>query len=218
MRTQGSASAKPNRRSPALGLQGDEAFRLLVESVRDYAIFMLDPTGRIATWNVGARRLKGWEAGEVIGKHCSIFYPPDDVLAGKCELELARAREDGRFEDEGWRLRKGGERFWANVVITALWGPDEELVGFAKVTRDMTHEREAEERRTQLAAMEVEKVFQERLAAQTEEALRNMATTVAQEVLGVLRGDPPAYPVNDPFQVEHVRQQLGREPLYRGSR
>ena len=125
----------------------DEAalYRLLVESVRDYAIFALDPGGHILTWNPGAQRFKGYTRDEIVGKHFSIFYPPVDIAAGKPDWELEVAEREGRFEEEGWRLRKDGTRFWANVVITALRGPGGELIGFAKVTRDLTDRRRTEE-------------------------------------------------------------------------
>jgi PAS domain S-box-containing protein len=120
--------------------------RLLVENVRDYAIFALDPTGHVMTWNPGAQRFKGYLAGEIIGKHFSIFYPPDDLAANKPGRELEIAVREGRLEDEGWRLRKDGSRFWANVVITALRDDTGALVGFAKITRDLTERREGEAR------------------------------------------------------------------------
>jgi hypothetical protein len=136
------------RRSAVERRQTDaERFGLLIESVRDYAMFIIDPNGKVATWNAGAQRIKGYQATEIIGRHFSAFYPRSDVLAGKCELELEIATRDGRFEDEGWRLRKDGSRFWANVVITALRGPSGTLVGFGKVTRDLTERKTAEERR-----------------------------------------------------------------------
>jgi PAS domain S-box-containing protein len=112
--------------------------------VRDYAIFMLDPTGHIATWNVGAERIKGYSAQEIIGKHFSIFYPPEDVAAGKTEWELEIATRTGEYVEEGWRVRKDGTRFWARVVITAMRFPSGELAGFAKVTRDLTERRTIE--------------------------------------------------------------------------
>jgi PAS domain S-box-containing protein len=121
-------------------------YRLLVESVRDYAIFVLDPDGRVASWNEGARRIKGYEADEIIGRHFSQFYPEPARSAGFPDYELRVAREVGRFEDEGWRVRKDGTQFWANVVITALYTDDGSLVGFAKVTRDLTERRIALQR------------------------------------------------------------------------
>jgi PAS domain S-box-containing protein len=126
-------------------LAGDERYRLLVESIRDYAIFMLDPQGRVTTWNEGARRLKGYEAEEIVGRHFSTFYPPEVAARGWPEHELEVAAREGRFEDEGWRLRKDGTRFWANVVITALRDQSGQLVGFAKVTRDLSERRRHEE-------------------------------------------------------------------------
>jgi PAS domain S-box-containing protein len=120
-------------------------FRLLVEAVQDYAIFMLDPSGRIRTWNLGAQRIKQYAAEEIIGKHFSIFYPEEDNRNGKPQWELEVADEHGRFEDEGWRVRKDGSRFWANVIITALRDKGGRLVGFGKVTRDFTERMEAKE-------------------------------------------------------------------------
>ena len=128
------------------GLQGSDMLRMLVENVRDYAMFILDPTGIVATWNVGAQRIKGYDASEIIGRHFSIFYPQDAILKGWPDEELRRASQLGRFEDEGWRMRRDGTRFWANVIITALRAPQGELLGFAKVTRDLTERREHEER------------------------------------------------------------------------
>jgi PAS domain S-box-containing protein len=128
-----------------ISLEGGELHRLLVEGVQDYAIFALDPDGYILSWNAGAQRFKGYTAEEVIGKHFSIFYPRELVAEGYPEFELRTAANTGRFEDEGWRIRKDGSRFWANVVITALRNRDGQLTGFAKVTRDLTERREAEE-------------------------------------------------------------------------
>jgi PAS domain S-box-containing protein len=119
--------------------------RLLVDSVADYAIFMLDTEGRVATWNVGAEKIKGYKAEEIVGHHFSKFFPPEDVAVGQPERELAAARDLGRFEDENWRVRKDGSRFWANVVITALRDEKGTLRGFGKVTRDLTARRAAEE-------------------------------------------------------------------------
>jgi PAS domain S-box-containing protein len=127
--------------------ESDALFRMLIDSVQDYAIFLLDPRGHVATWNMGAARFKGYTAREIIGRHFSVFYPEADVRAGKCDLELEVAARDGRFEDEGWRVRKDGSLFWANVVITALRDSRGTLLGFGKVTRDLTERKAAEERR-----------------------------------------------------------------------
>jgi PAS domain S-box-containing protein len=122
-----------------LALRDNEApFRLLVEAVQDYAIFILNPEGLVNTWNVGAERIKGYKAEEIIGRHFSCFYPEKDVRSGKPQWELVIAAKEGRFEDEGWRLRKDGSRFWANVIITAIKDGSGKLLGFAKITRDFT--------------------------------------------------------------------------------
>ena len=125
--------------------QSEERFKLLVESVRDYAIFMLDPDGHVLTWNAGAQRFKGYRADEIIGQHFSVFYPDKARQKRWPEHELDVAKETGAFEDEGWRVRKDGTLFWANVVITALRDADGRLLGFAKVTRDLTQRRAHEE-------------------------------------------------------------------------
>ncbi len=125
--------------------QSEERFRLLVERVQDYAIFMLDPDGRVATWNVGAERLKQYRAAEIIGKHFSIFYAKPLVDSGHPQHELEVASKEGRYAEEGWRFRKDGTRFWADVTITALRDEHGVLRGFAKVTRDLTDRRQAEE-------------------------------------------------------------------------
>lgn len=131
--------------SRAHALEGQsDLFRLLVEQVKDYAIFGLDLRGMIVSWNAGAQHIKGYAAHEIIGHHFSRFYPPDAIRSGWPQTELDRATELGRFEDEGWRVRKDGTLFWANVVITALRGPEGELRGFAKITRDLTERRRAE--------------------------------------------------------------------------
>ncbi|HSQ99322.1 MAG TPA: PAS domain S-box protein [Sphingomicrobium sp.] len=132
----------------------ERRFRLLVQGVTDYAIFMLDPEGRVANWNAGAERIKGYRPDEIIGEHFSRFYTPEDFEAGVPKRALETARKTGRYEAEGWRVRKDGTRFWASVVLDAIRGDDGELIGFAKITRDMTEKREAqlrlEESREQL--------------------------------------------------------------------
>lgn len=130
-----------NRRQDEMLRMSEERFRLLVEGVKDYAIFMLDPGGHIVSWNLGAQKNKGYEASEIIGQHFSRFYPPEVAASGWPEQELRNALRDGRFEDEGWRIRKDGSRFWASVVITALHDATGRHRGFAKVTRDLTERR-----------------------------------------------------------------------------
>src|SRR5262249_5261958 len=124
--------------------QADQ-LRMLVQGTTDYAIFMLDPDGHVVTWNAGAERLKGYTAADIIGQHFYRFYPPDATARGWPEHELRVARAEGRFEDEGWRVRKDGSLFWANVVISALRDEGGALRGFAKVTRDLTERRGREE-------------------------------------------------------------------------
>jgi PAS domain S-box-containing protein len=154
----------------------EEMFRLLVASVKDYAIFMLDTGGRIASWNAGAQRIKGYTADEIIGKHFSIFYPEEDIESGKPPRELEIAGRTGVYEEEGWRLRKDGSRFWANVVITAVRDESGTLRGFAKVTRDITERKRAEE--TQRALIEQQHA---RLQAEDERRRAEQSYRVAQE-------------------------------------
>ena len=140
--------------------ESEERFRLLVDSTTDYAIFMLDPQGHVASWNPGAERIKGYSADDIIGKHFSTFYTPEANATGWPQYELAEAARVGRFEDEGWRVKKDGSRLWANVVITALRGADGELRGYAKVTRDMTQRKAHEERITKLSRELEQRVLQ----------------------------------------------------------
>lgn len=133
------------RRVSSAATASDELLRLVVERVEDYAIFVLDPNGRVATWNAGAQRIKGYTSDEIIGLPYATFFCPEDRDAGKPERLLHRARIDGRVEDEGWRLRKDGSRFWADAVLTALYDARGRLRGYAKVTRDLTERRRAEE-------------------------------------------------------------------------
>jgi PAS domain S-box-containing protein len=168
----------------------EELFRRLVESVVDYAIFMLDPTGRVATWNVGAQRIKGYSADEIIGAHFSRFYPQEDIDAGKCEMELAVASEVGRYEDLGWRLRKDGSRFWANVVITAVRDDAGELIGFSKVPRDVTERLLAQEEQAARVAAEQANRAKDAFLAMLGHELRNpMAPILTALQLMKLKGD-----------------------------
>ena len=141
--SQHETSRERRRRELALR-RSEERSRLFIEGVKDYAIFMLDPDGCVSTWNVGAERIKGYKASEIIGRHFSVFYPDEDRRSGKPAWELEVAVKEGRFEDEGWRLRKDGTRFWANVIITPIRDAADDLLGFTKVTRDFTERMLAE--------------------------------------------------------------------------
>jgi PAS domain S-box-containing protein len=154
-------------------------YGLLVEAVRDYAIFMLDTEGWILTWNTGAELIKGYRAEEIIGKHFSVFYPQEDVRSGKPQLELEIARREGRCEDEGFRVRKDGSQFWADVVITALRDEAGRLYGFGKVTRDLSARKLAEDallRSAQQLEEEIKyRIEAERFAREAEASVRDLS-------------------------------------------
>ncbi len=155
------------RRTQEVLKESEERFRLLVEGVKDYAIFMLDPEGHVTTWNLGAQRIKGYDAQEIIGEHFSVFYTDEDVERGHPDEVLRKAAADSQYEEESIRVRKDGSTFWANVLITALRDEEGTLRGFAKVTRDITARKEAEER--------------ERLLAR-EQAAREQATNILESI------------------------------------
>ena len=161
--------------------ESEERFRLLVEGVRDYAIFMLDPTGRVATWNEGAERIKGYRAKEIIGRHFSEFFPPEDRAAHKPERELEIATRTGKYDEEGWRVRSDGKRFWAGVLITAVRNKSGELVGFAKVTRDLTERRAAAERALEDARRVAAEEAARQAAEEREQELREMARQLEEK-------------------------------------
>jgi PAS domain S-box-containing protein len=168
----------------------DQRFALLVSSVKDYALFILDPAGNVATWNAGAERIKGYTAREIIGSHFSRFYPEDDVRGGKCEHELTMAALEGRFEDEGWRVRKDGSRFWANVVISAIRDDLGNLVGYSKVTRDLTERKRTEEEIAARKAAELANRTKDEFLAMLGHELRNpLAPIVSALQLLKLRDD-----------------------------
>jgi PAS domain S-box-containing protein len=138
--------SKSQKEEPSIArVPPEERYRIMIDAIRDYAIFLLDTKGRIATWNLGAERIKGYRAEEIIGRHFSVFYPEEVAARGYPAEELRRAAELGRWEDEGWRVRKDGSRFWANAVITALNDEAGRLMGFSKITRDLTERRRNEE-------------------------------------------------------------------------
>jgi len=160
----------------------EQRFRLLVQSVQDYAIFMLDPKGYVATWNEGAQRIKGYSASEIIGQHFSVFLPPDD--ADKPQRELDIATREGSYKEEGWRVRKDGSRFWASVVITAIHDSSGKLAGFAKITRDLTERRAADERAIdnarKLALEEAARVAAEQRAQDLRELSEQLSIQAAE--------------------------------------
>jgi PAS domain S-box-containing protein len=183
--------------------QSEERFRLLVEGVQDYAIFMLDPGGHITSWNPGAERTKGYTANEIIGRHFSTFYPADARAVDWPSHELRVARAEGRYEEEGWRVRKDGTRFWASVVLTPVYDRTGELRGYAKVTRDLTQRRHVEE------LQEASRQMGEFIAMLAHE-LRNPLAPIgnALQVMGLRRlGDP---------QLEWCRDVLERQVAHMG--
>jgi PAS domain S-box-containing protein len=205
-----SISSIAPERVPTVGFvaQSSEVFRLLVESVKDYAIFVLDPEGHVLTWNEGAKAIKGYKTEEIVGQHFSKFYLPEAVENGWPTRELALAEKEGRFADEGWRVRKDGGVFWASVTITSLRDADGRLAGFAKVTRDMTERKQWEgriqelnqqlrrrveqldesQRVIELRTLELQKLSGQLLRTQDEERrrlARELHDDLAQQLVGL---------------------------------
>jgi formate hydrogenlyase transcriptional activator len=184
--------------------RSEERFRLLVEGASDYAIFMLDPEGRVASWNSGAERIKGYRAEEILGQHFSKFYPQESVERGKPQHELEVASAEGRYEDEGWRIRKDGSRFWANVIITALREKDGQLKGFSKVTRDFTDRKSAEES----LVLELSK------AVLANPDIRQMLTAIDASIQRLIPHDVAAvalYYANNPHELQMQQLTTGEE-------
>jgi PAS domain S-box-containing protein len=174
--------------------RAQERYRLLVETVQDYAIFRLEPDGTVASWNVGAERIKGYRADEIIGRHFSRFYPPADVAAGKPEAVLREARERGRYEEEGWRIRKDGSRFWADVVLTALLTPSGELWGFVKITRDLTARHAAEAERLRRAQAEEAVRLRDEFLSIASHELKTPLTALQLQLQSIPRSSPDLDP------------------------
>ena len=186
----GAVAAQPSKSMPGDFISKADMLELLVDNIKEYAIILLDKEGKVLTWNSAAQRLKGWDAEEIVGQHFSRFYPPEDIQKGKTERELKEATENGRFEDEGWRVRKDGTRFWANVVITALRDKKGQLQGFGKITRDMTQVRSNEET----------------LRRQTQEILEMATVPVVQVWEGILL--VPIIGTLDSQRTQHLMERL----------
>lgn len=210
MITRGRAAHRENVEPVSSLKQSDDRFRVLVESIRDYAVFMLDRDGRVATWNTGAALIKGYQRDEILDKPIELFYTREDRESGRPARLLAQAASEGRVEDEGWRVRKDGTRFWADVVITALRNETGALIGYAKVTRDLTQRQQAEQERRRLDADRV----------RAEEALRirdeflSIASHELKTPLTALQIE--LYGMRAPIERQHD-QRLGRK-LARASR
>ena len=182
------------------------AFPLFVAGVREYAIYMLDPEGRVATWNEGAQRIKGYRADEILGEHFSRFFLLEDVARGKPQEELARAAREGQYAVEEQRVRKDGSRFWASVLLTAVRAPDGSLLGYGKVTRDVTQRRQAEESRLRLAAREEALRAREEFLAIAAHELRTPITALQLQAELVVRLAESGGPAVTQHLVAGVRQ------------
>jgi PAS domain S-box-containing protein len=198
------STADVEQRAHPPELVAEERFRQLVESVHDYALFMLDTLGHVVTWNPGAERLKGYRAGEIIGRHFSVFYPDDGRRDERCHGELVQAAREGRFEEEGWRVRADGSQFWANVVINAIRDANGQVIGFTKITRDLTDRKRADEERTaRLAAEAANRAKDEFLAILGHELRNPLAPIVtAVDILKHRSGE------RDARELEIIERQL----------
>src|SRR6185312_10436516 len=202
-----------SNQNPAMQAKVEPAdlYRLLVESIQDYAIFLLDTNGMVMSWNAGAQKLKGYKANEIIGKHFSVFFLPKDRKDGKPRRELEAARQQGSTEEEGWRLKKDGDRFWANVILTALYDNSGHLQGYAKVTRDLSERKQAEDnlkqanRELQKQQKKLEQLGRAREAffSIVSHELRNPATVVKQ-YLGIMLAGYGG-PLN-PTQIDYLQK------------
>jgi PAS domain S-box-containing protein len=198
----------PKAQPPKAQRESSEQLRLLVEQVQDYAIFLIDPEGRVASWNAGAERINGYRADEIIGKPYATFFLEEDRAAGNPDRQMRRAREQGRVEDEGWRQRKDGSRFWADAVLTTLYDADGRLRGYAKVTRDMTERRQLEEQRNLIEALQTTAEARDQALAQVGAERALLEAVVRQMPAGLVIAEAPTGKlVLGNEQVEQVRRQ-----------
>ena len=180
-----------------------DQLRLLTESADDCAIITLDQSGRVTSWNDGARRVKRYEAGEVLGRHFALFYTLDDIKRGKAQAELAIAREAGRFEEEAWRVRKGGEQFWARVTLTVIHDADGSLRGFVKVTRDLTLRERARSAERRLQEMQS--------LVEVADSAKREAEAAEQRLLGMIETMSDAYcTLDEQWRFQYVNASLAR--------
>lgn len=197
--------------------RGEARLDTVIESVKDYAIITLDSEGHISSWNAGAEKIKGWKAEEIVGRHFSVFYPQEDLDRGKPEMELRVTAEKGRFEDEDWRLRKDGTRFWANVVITALRDASGQVYGFLKITRDVTERKKAEEEIEKLALVAREtdnavlRTDASGLIEWTNAGFTRLTGYTLEEVKGRKPGSFLQGPNTDPETLKMIRQRVKNE-------
>ncbi|SEM55030.1 PAS/PAC sensor hybrid histidine kinase [Stigmatella aurantiaca] len=197
------------RKNEEMLQRSEERFRLLVSSVKDYAIFMLDPSGHVMTWNQGAAHLKGYTAREIVGEHFSRFYPPEDLAKNKPALELETAQQEGRVEDEGWRVRKDGTSFWANVIITAMRDESGKLLGFSKVTRDLTTHKRVEQERLQRAQSEEAVRLRDEFLSIAAHELKTPLTALQLQLQG-LRKQVEAVDQKIALKLGHALRSTGR--------
>ncbi len=196
-----------NRREELLDTE--KRLRLLIDGIEEYAIFMLDPQGTVTTWNAGAERIKGYRASEIIGRHFSLFRTTEDARSGVCDRELERAARQGKFEEEGWRLRKDGSRFWANVVLTAIRDSSGQLIGFAKITRDLTQRRLLDEERLQRARAEEAVRLRDEFLLVASHELKTPLTSL-QIDLHAMRHDPSGDPSKLARRLERATRNVDR--------
>lgn len=161
--------------------QSEARFRALVDAVTDYAIFLLDENGRVSSWNPGAERIKGYTESEILDRHFSVFYPPDEVAKGKPDRGLRVAAAEGRYEEEGWRVRKDGSRFLASVPITPVRDEGGALLGYAKVTRDITDKKRAQDAASQMRVLEE----RQQIAARIHMSAISLLFEVGMEIQGI---------------------------------